>query len=384
MKLNNIFSTIIFGAAAVVFTACNNNKQFTVQGEITNATDSVLYLENMALDGAQVVDSVKLGEKGEFALKADVSDAPEFYRLRIAGQIINFCADSTEIINVKSQYPNMANNYTIDGCEQCKVIQQLAYKQIGLQQQAINIQKSRELSYQQGADSIQNIISAYREDVKKNFIYKHPDWSSSYFALFQYVGNKLIFDPAESEANLKVFQAVATSWDLKYPDSERAQNLHNITIARLDDVRYVKSQNAQAQNALAQAEEAGCINIKLADNHGKEQNLNALKGKVVLLDFHLFASEKSTERIMVLRDLYNKFHDQGLEIFQVSLDTDEHFWKTQTEALPWISVNDASAQSAMIYNVQTAPTFFLLNRNNELVKRDAQMKDVEAEIKALL
>lgn len=383
MKLNNIFSTIILGAAAVAFTACNN-KQFTVQGEIANAKDSVLYLENMALDGAQVVDSVKLGEKGEFALKADASEAPEFYRLRIAGQIINFCADSTVTINVKSQYPNMANNYTIEGCEQCKVIQQLAYKQIALQQEVVGIQKSRDLSYQEGSDSIMKVVEAYREDVKKNFIYKHPDWSSSYFALFQYIGNKLIFDPSESEDNLKVFQAVATSWDLKYPESERGQNLHNITMARLEDVRYVKSQNAKAQNALSQAEESGCIDLQLKDNHGKQQTLKQLKGKVVLLDFHLFASEKSTERIMLLRDLYNKFHDQGLEIYQVSLDADEHFWKTQTEALPWISVNDASGHSALMYNVQAAPTFFLLNRNNELVKRDAQIDDVEAEIKSLL
>lgn len=382
MKMNNILSTIVLGAAAVAFTACNN-KQFTVQGEIANATDSVLYLENMALDGAQTVDSVKLGDKGEFAFKADAADAPEFYRLRIAGQIINFCVDSTETVNVKSQYPDMATNYTIDG-EQNKVIQQLAYKQIALKKETIAIQNSRALSYQQGADSILKIVDAYREDVKKNFIYKHPDWSSSYFALFQYVGSKLIFDPADGEDNLKVFQAVATSWDNKYPNSERGQNLHNITIARLEDIRYVKAQNAQARNALAQAEEAGCINIKLADNNGKEQNLNALKGKVVLLDFHLFASEKSTERIMVLRELYNKFHDQGLEIYQVSLDTDEHFWKTQTEALPWVSVNDASGQSAMLYNVQVAPTFFLLNRNNELVKRDEQVKDLEAEIKSLL
>lgn len=381
--MNNILSTIVLGAAAVAFTACNN-KQFTVQGEIANATDSVLYLENMALDGAQVVDSVKLGEKGEFALKADASEVPEFYRLRIAGQIINFCADSIVTINVKSQYPNMANNYTIEGCEQCKVIQQLAYKQIALQQEVVGIQKSRDLSYQEGSDSIMKVVEAYREDVKKNFIYKHPDWSSSYFALFQYIGNKLIFDPSDSEANLKVFQAVATSWDLKYPDSERGQNLHNITMARLEDVRYVKSQNAKAQNALSQAEESGCIDLQLNDNHGKQQTLKQLKGKVVLLDFHLFASEKSTERIMLLRDLYNKFHDQGLEIYQVSLDTDEHFWKTQTEALPWISVNDASGHSALMYNVQAAPTFFLLNRNNELVKRDAQIDDVEAEIKSLL
>ena len=231
------------------------------------------------------------------------------------------------------------------------------------------------------------VVDKYREDVKKNFIFKHPDWSSSYFALFQYIGSKLIFDPHDSEANIKVFQAVATSWDNKYPDSERGQNLHNITMARLEDVRYVKSQTAQAQNALAQAEESGCIDLQLTDNHGKQQTLKALKGKVVLLDFHLFAAEKSTERIMLLRDLYNKFHDQGLEIYQVSLDTDEHFWKTQTAALPWICVHDPdNLQSEYLarYNVQSIPTFFLISRANSLFKRDAQIKDLDAEIKSLL
>ena len=383
MKSNSILRTFILGAAAVAFTACNN-KSFVVEGEIANAADSVLYLENMALDGAQQIDSVKLGADGKFSFKEDAQDAPEFYRLRISGQIINFSVDSTETIKVKSQYPDMATNYTVEGSEQCKLIQQLSYKQIALQKEVMDIQNSRELSYQEGADSILKVVDKYREEVKKNYIFKHPDWSSSYFALFQYIGSKLIFDPHDSEANIKVFQAVATSWDSKYPDSERGQNLHNITIARLDDIRYVKSQNAQAQNALAQAEESGIIDIKLTDNHGKQQSLKALKGKVVLLDFHLFNSEGSTERIMGLRELYNKYHAQGLEIFQVSLDTEEHFWKTQTDALPWISVNGADGQYAMVYNVQQAPTFFLINKNNELVKRDAQIKDLDAEIRSLL
>ena len=38
------------------------------------------------------------------------------------------------------------------------------------------------------------------------------------------------------------------------------------------------------------------------------------------------------KRIMMLRELYNKYHAQGFEIYQVSLDEDEHFWKTRTAA----------------------------------------------------
>ena len=71
----------------------------------------------------------------------------------------------------------------------------------------------------------------------------------------------------------------------------------------------------------------------------------------------------------------------------MSLDPDEHFWKQQTAALPWINVRDADGiQSTrlVMYNIQAVPDFFLIDRNNNLVKRAAQIKDLETEIKKLL
>ena len=133
--------------------------------------------------------------------------------------------------------------------------------------------------------------------------------------------------------------------------------------------------------------EAGIINIKLRDNKGVEQSLTQLKGKVVLLDFHIFAMEDSPKRILMLRELYNKYHAQGLEIYQVSLDTDEHFWKQQTSALPWISVIDpasVNSQNLALYNVQSVPDFFLIDKSNTLVNRAARIKDLDAAIAALL
>jgi len=105
---------------------------------------------------------------------------------------------------------------------------------------------------------------------------------------------------------------------------------------------------------------------------------------VILLDFHAFGAKESAGRIMALRDLYNKYHAQGLEIYQVSVDGDEHFWKTQTAALPWISVKDGSGQVLRTYNVQVIPSFFLIDRSNSLYKRAEQIKDLDVEIKSLL
>ena len=114
------------------------------------------------------------------------------------------------------------------------------------------------------------------------------------------------------------------------------------------------------------------------------QTLSQLKGQVVLLDFHTFTMKESPQRILMLRDLYNKYHEKGLEIYQVALDQDEHFWKQMTQHLPWICVRDGSMQSAQSYNVVEVPEFFLIDRNSQLQKRSSQMTDLEAEIKALL
>jgi thioredoxin-related protein len=94
--------------------------------------------------------------------------------------------------------------------------------------------------------------------------------------------------------------------------------------------------------------------------------------------------KESAARILSLRELYNKYHAQGLEIYQVGLDENEHFWKQQTDALPWISVYDPSGESAQRYNVQSLPEFFLIDRSNALYKRSSQMDNLEAEIKTLL
>ena len=372
--------------ATLTIASCSDNK-FTVEGQISNAKDSVLYFENVGLEGINVLDSVKLDDGGDFSFRQEAPGAPEFYRLRIAGQIINVSIDSTETVQVKGSYPEMASNYTISGSDNCEKIKELTLKQMDLQSRAIAIQKDPALSIDRANDSIQNIITAYKEDVKRNYIYKEPMKAYSYFALFQTIGNHLIFNPRNNKEDIKAFAAVATSWDTYYPHAERGQNLHNIAIEGMKNQRIIEAQNQDLQVEASKVQEAGVLDIALPDNHGQERRLTDLKGKVVLLDFHIFALNDSPARIIMLRELYDKYQQQGFEVYQVSLDPDEHFWKQQTAALPWISVRDAdgvNSQRLMLYNIQTVPDFFLIDRGNNLVKRAAQIQDLETEIKKLL
>lgn len=388
-KLSGLFYTAVLGVAVLSLGSCSE-KKFNINGTITQAKDSVLYLENMSLNGPKAVDSVKLDENGNFEFKQKAPDAPEFYRLRIANQMVNLAVDSTESITVKAAYPTMSANYEVGGSEECTKIRDLAYMQLALQRQVTAIANSPALGVEAVEDSVTKVLEVYKNKVKLNYIFKEPMKAYAYYALFQTIvlgnANILIFNPRSSKDDVKVFAAVATSWDTYFPKAERGLNLHNIAIEGMKNVRIAEN-NARQTISADKVKVAGVIDIALTDNHGRVRKLTDLKGKVVLLDFQAFAAEGSLKRIMMMRDIYNKYHDRGFEIYQVSFDPEEHFWKTKTAALPWVSVWDENGtRSAVLaqYNVQTLPTFFLIDRNNTLQKRDAQIKDLDAEIQALL
>ena len=376
----------MIGAAAVLLTACGGHK-FQVTGSITGAQDSLLYFENVGLNGIEEIGHTTLDADGHFDFSAEAPDAPEFYRLRINNQIINVAIDSTETVTITAQYPQMATQYEVSGSENNQKIKELALKQIAFQAQAIALEQNGNMSPDEVRDSLGRMLRAYKEDVKSNYIFPAPYASYSYFALFQTLGPWLIFDPKSNADDVKVFAAVATSWDTFHPGALRGENLHNIAIEGMKNVRIIEARNQPREIEQSKVVEAGIIDIVLNDNHGKVRHLTDLKGKVVLLDFHIFAMDESPARILMMRELYNKYHSEGLEIFQVSLDHDEHFWKQQTAALPWISVRDGDgirSPRLAIYNIQAVPDYFIIDRGNNLVKRAEQMTDLESEIKKLL
>ena len=372
--------------AVLALASCN--KKFQVTGTISDAKDSILYFENMSLNGPVTVDSVQLGEDGTFAFDGQAADAPEFYRLRIAGQIVNVCIDSTETVTVKASYPTMSSQYEVSGSDNCAKIKELALLQLALQSQINAVANDPTTGVDSVKVAVERLLVNYKDNVKRNYIFKEPMKAYAYFALFQTftLGNiqSLVFNPRSNADDIKAYAAVATSWDANWPEAERGVNLHNIALEGMKDMRIVRNEALANRIDPSKVSVTGLIDIALQDNKGVVRKLSDLKGKVVFLDFHLFASDQSMKRIMMLRDLYNKYHAQGLEIYQIAVDPNEHFWKTQTAALPWVSVRDESGASARSYNVQGIPTYFLIDRSNSLYKRAEQIKDVEAEIKSLL
>ncbi len=366
--------------------ACNNEPHFTVKGDISDAKGKMLYLEASGINAIEPIDSTTLGESGSYEFTGKKPESPEFYRLRIEDRIINFSVDSTETVTIRAAFADMPTHYTVEGSKQSAVIKELAVKHIQLQQQVDKLYKNEGKLYPRDIqDSLFNMVERYKQDLKVNYIFKDPTSAYAYFALFQKLGNFLIFDPLNNREDIKCFAAVATSLNNQYPHALRSKNLYNIVMKGMRNTRAPQQKVLEIPQD--KIKEANLIDIALKDLRGNEHRLTDLKGKVVLLDFTVYQNAVSPARNIALRELYDKYKKQGLEIYQIALDADEHFWKTSADNLPWICVRDANgiySSYLSIYNVQKLPSMFLINRNNELKVRGENVTDIEAEIKKLL
>ena len=368
--------------------ACSTAPQFEIEGNVSDAKGKTLYLEASGLKGIQLIDSVKLKDNGAFAFKENRPESPEFYRLRIDNKVINFAVDSTETIKINAPYNDFATAYNVEGSSNSQRIKELTLKQVELQTKVnalVNAMRSNQISYSTYEDQLGELLKNYKDEVKMNDIFSSPQSSAAYFALFQKLNDYLIFDPLNNRDDIKCFAAVATSLNNYYPHANRSKNLYNIVIKGMKNTRAPQQQTLEIPEELIN--EASIIDINLRDLKGESRKLTDLKGKVVLLDFSVYQTQTGAPHNLMLRDLYNKYADKGLEIYQVSLDADEHFWKTSAANLPWICVRDGNgiySTNAALYNIQQIPTYFLINRQNEMVSREEDIKDLVSAIKSLL
>ena len=371
---------------SLLMTACGKDgNYFHVEGRITEASDTTLYLEHLTLgNGIIVIDSVILDEKGDFDLRGNRPDNPEFYRLRIGRQVVNLSIDSTETVVVKASLPTMTLGYKVEGSGNCDTIRLLNLKLDKLNQHIQRVAEDRSLTLPEREESIEALIRDYKKEVKLNYIQNRYGQASSYYAMFQMTNGQMVFNPVSDPSDITWFAALANAWEINYPNCQRTENLRNIV---LQGRRNTRKKVLEINMDDEKVSETGLVDMTFPDASGNIRRLSNLKGNVVLLDFTAYNLPVMQERTLALRELYNRYHPQGLEIYQVSLDESEHFWKTMTAQLPWICVWNSEGLSndiVRIYNLQTLPTWFLINRQNNLVGRQEFLDDLETEIQKLL
>lgn len=341
--------------ALVAMAGCKDRMK--ISGKIECAEGQMLYFEHTGLNATEVLDSAEADDGGEFTFKVERPQYPDLYRVRLKRNFIVFALDSSSG-DIEIEVPDSSfHKATIKGSEVSADIQRLRKSHYELQQ----------LALKKDVEGVDKALKNHQE-LAQNLILKETKSMAAYYAINQSFNGLYYFNPYEKRG-LQFWSAVATGFDLNYPEYERSKELKAIT---LDAIKKVKNYRLDVDAILESAPEEAFIDIELPNRRDDKVKLSTLKGNLVVIDFSAYAMEQASAHMLFLRELYDIYHKHGLEIFQVSVDPSKLQWLEQSHNCPWVCVHDERSTESPIlvsYNVSEIPTFFLMDYDGTILGR---------------
>ncbi len=375
---------ILLAFLIIGLAACNQGSKFTVKGTIDGAAGETIYLEYTGLTASTLLDSMVVKSNGEFSFRSKRPDYPDFYKLIVDNKQLHFAVDSTETITITSSIENFATDYEITGSETNSDIVTLRRSVAAIQKKANELVKGSSAGQREKLVAELTKMVDEHKQMARPLILKNPKSAAAYFAVFQKVNDVYLFSPYVKE-DRPYCAAVATSYHTFMPDYDRSKNLYALVMDAINTER-LQRREATLQDMVANAT-AGFIDIELPDRTGITRKLSDLKGKVVLLDFSAYEARESVQYTFALRDLYTKYSAKGFEIYQVSLDRSSTLWVDATAQIPWVAVRDVNGPASVVagtYNVTELPTYFLIDKNGDIVGRNMNIRELESAIQKAL
>ena len=373
MKILNIAGCL--AAATMMLTACGDNSGWKLDGTLANAEDGkTIYVEGSVLNNWNVLDSIKPDSDGAFSYTADEAAAqPSVYRLRYNGRYIYFPVDSTETVTVTADAGHFDTGYTIAGniyARSFVTVDSLLASSIAAKGPAATL-----------ADA--NLKHALSKIINQD-----TTCLLSYYIIGKFVDGKPLYDLTNRE-DVRILANAANNFARLRPNDQRAKELEQrwINARRLMGNTPVKQVQMDAQiSTRPQAD------LTRYDSRGVKHDFDKLvqNGKVTVLNFTRYDGEASQANTVALTEVYNRYKDRGVQIYQIAYDPDELSWKRSAANMPWIAVWNAptdNIEALVAYNVDPingTPVSFVFNRQGELVKRVSDPTTLESIIAPLL
>jgi peroxiredoxin len=124
------------------------------------------------------------------------------------------------------------------------------------------------------------------------------------------------------------------------------------------------------------------------DIKGRKVQLSTIKAEYKLIIFWSGECPHCAEALPGLIKLYHRYRPE-LEVVAVSVDSDEHTWKTTVKAhdLDWINIAELKGWDGSIiknYYVYATPTYLLLDKNDKIIAKPMTTKELRNELSKLL
>ena len=353
--------------------SCSRGEQTRVRGTVTNGDREKIYLDEQMIGEIRKVDSIRLKKNGSFVFK-DRIGVPTFYNLHIGNQnIIPLLLHPGETAEIRTSLAEFSTDYKISGSEESLYLQQLNTRMARTNKSVDSLAVIVKENPDPGDERMEEIRMAYKKVINDQrrysikFVLEHMGSMAAIYALYQ-KDNDDVFVLNEDK-DIQLLKITSTALDTLYPESEYVKSL------KMDAANLEHDFNAQRLQKIVNVIPSSIPDIRLPDPDGDSISLSSLKGNVILVSFWASWNEPSVTLNKDFKRLYEKYHDRGFEIYQVSFDNDLNKWKAaiRYDELPWINVSELSyPQSNIIYlyNVTELPAYYLIDREGVITGRD--------------
>ena len=371
----------------LAFSACTNKNNVKITGEIKDAGKQKVYLEQVNVDKAIIIDSTETDRNGKFTLKTAVT-LPTFFNVKVGPkELITFIAEPEDHIELSGNFKGLSHNYWVDGSENSLWIKLLNFQLNNTQTVMDSLKKTyvalpaENLAERQKISHAWDSIVNKQINFSKDFILKHAISPAAYYALYQkFNDNNFILTP---ETDLHSYKVVASSLKAMYPESQYTKAI----LKHLDDINkeirslQIRELIANSANSLPE--------VRLPDIKGDTIALNSLKGKYIILDFTVLNAQGGQAYAKEMKNIYNKFRNKGVQIYQVCLDPNKLAWERLVKqyGIDWICVWDSQglkSRAAQMWNIQNVPANYIINPKFEIVGKNLTGRRLEERLTDLL
>ena len=347
-------SRIVFILSLIVFMACShkNEDSFTLQGSFANPTsDYIILLQESDIERkvSAFIDTIYLDTEGKF--NASFNLEPHLYTLVIDNNKIPLAINKGQHIIIDSA--------KITGSKDTELL--MAYekmRKISLDHLVNSVRK--EIKKEATAESPNafkidslNKLEVANYDIHleelNTFIKKNMDNSIALYA------TSIRW---KDEKNISFFDDLVSNFEKQYPNLGIAKKLR------------------EKVNRLQQTSVGGIApEIKMNTIEGNTISLSSINQKYTLIDFWASWCGPCRRESELLNNLYTKYHDKGLEIYGISLDTKKKIWLNAIEKdeRVWTNVSSLEGfktQAAYDFTVTALPVNYLIDNTGKIIAKN--------------
>jgi peroxiredoxin len=345
--------------------SASSDQQVQIEGKINNpSAEGDVVLEKTGDQNMQIVDTLMVSSDSTFRYSLK-NQAPGFYRLNLYDrQYVNLILDDEDVsITADGNRPD--GFVEVTGSEDTDYFYAINDIMRSYQQEVNVLNADFMKARAEGDESAMKEVEArYQELEEANTIKikNKIDEMGNSIAAF-YAVNFL-----DAEKEFAYLSDMAERFQQSLPDS-----------------RYTEQFTAQVEEMRKLAIGMPAPDIRLPNPEGDTIALSSLRGNYVMIDFWAaWCKPCRVENPNVVR-LYNKYNDQGFEIYGVSLDRTKEAWTEAIEKdnLTWTQVSDLQyfdSEAASLYNISAIPATVLLDKKGKIIGKNLRGPTLEAKL----